>query len=64
METYDTNEEKREMAEKCAAVLACVVYNRGESCLELELFGLRQNGVELGDWRVTIECVNHPGHDC
>lgn len=64
MEYYETNAEKTEMAEKCAAVLACVVYNRGESCLELELLGMRQNGVEIGDWRVIIECINMPGHDC
>jgi len=64
MVAYDTTAEKKEMAEKCAAVLACLVYNRGESCLELELFGLKQNNIEIGDWRVIIECVNFPGHEC
>jgi len=63
-EGYNTTEEKRELAEKCAAILACVAYNRGESFLELELIGMRQGGVEVGDWRVIVECVNMPGHDC
>jgi len=62
--TYRTFEETKELSEKCAAILACVAHGREECTLELELFGLRQDGIELGDWRVIIECINYPGHDC
>ncbi len=61
---YEADAETRELATRCASILTCVAFKRGQSSMELELFGVSQKGAEIGDWRVTIECINYPGHDC
>lgn len=61
---YESDAQKRQVAETCAAALARTAYTRGTRRLELEVLGLKQNNVAIGDWKVTIECMNLPGHDC
>lgn len=50
--------------ERFAAILACVAYETRELRLEFNILGLRENGNAMGDWRIIVECINLPGHNC
>lgn len=50
--------------ERFAAILACVAYETRELRLELNILGLRENGNAMGDWRITVECIGLPRHNC
>jgi len=50
--------------ERFAAILACVAYESREMRMELIILRLREGVTAMGDWRITVECINLPGHDC
>jgi len=48
-------QELRAMAEESAAALISFVAELGQDSCELDIYGLRTNGIEHGDWTVIVQ---------
>lgn len=63
MRRIDMNDpdDRKFVMQQCAATLVCIANDVGEGCLQVEICGASQNGVDLGDWVVTIEQIPPAG---
>lgn len=54
---YDAKntQELQQIAEDAAATLASVVSEMGQESCNLDIFGLRIDGKDIGNWSVTVE---------
>jgi hypothetical protein len=51
----DDPDDRQFIAEQCAATLVCVTVGSGAENFQVQVNGVSQNGVELGDWLITVE---------
>lgn len=49
--------DRKYVAEQCAATLVCLTADSGEVCLQFQMNGVQQNGVDIGDWVVSVEHI-------
>lgn len=63
MRTIDMNdpEDRKFVMRQCAATLVCLAAESDEGCLQIEMQGVEQRGIDLGNWVVTVECIPPAG---